>query len=175
MRKCVLLGSTAALVLVVGFATDGKERAFAAVTQAVRSIFLNGEDISGARSQELKNVDVVINEKGDLFIVAPHYQVNEEDTYVPLSKYVQGMNGPRHEPMKKLPPPAGGETPMVSGQRAQPMEANALPQPASGPIPKAGTPVGQTGVAGAPAGEAPKAKPKADGGEDDEKKEKTED
>lgn len=172
MRKCVPLIGTAALVLVVGFATDDKERAFAAVTQAVRSIFLNGVDISGARSQELKNVDVVINEKGDLFIVAPHYQVNEEDTYVPLSKFVQGMNGPRHEPMKKLPPPAGGEVPMVSAQKPQPMEANALPQPASGQLPKAGTPVGQAGVSGTPPGETPKGGPK---GDDDEKKEKTDD
>ena len=55
-----------------------------------RSIFLNGTDISSARGQELKNVSIHINENGDVFIMAPHYQVNEEDSYVPLSKYVQG-------------------------------------------------------------------------------------
>lgn len=77
-----------------------------------RNIFLNGIDISSATGQELKNVTIRINEKGDVFIVAPHYQVNEEDTYVPLSKYVQGVNLPTHKkpteiPVKTLIPKAG--------------------------------------------------------------------
>src|SRR4051812_24249722 len=87
----------------------------AATGSAVRSVYLNGTDISSARSQELKGVDLVINEKGDIFIIAPHYQVNEEDTYVPLSKYVQGLNGPKHQPMQPMQkvPPAPPTMPMA--------------------------------------------------------------
>lgn len=68
-----------------------------AQSASARSLFLNGTDISSARSQELKNVNIVINENGDIFIIAPHYQVNEEDTYIPLSKYVQGAGTPSHK------------------------------------------------------------------------------
>ena len=107
----------------------------AAGGSAVRSIYLNGTDISSARSQELKGVDVMINEKGDVFIVAPQYQVSEEDTYVPLSKYVQGLNGPKHQPMQPV-------------QKVQPEPPKAMakedvaPEAAPGaPIPKAGMPV----------------------------------
>lgn len=64
----------------------------------IKSVFLNGVDISSARSQELKNVDVIINEQGEIFLLAPHYQVNEEDTYVPLSKYAQGLGPISHKP-----------------------------------------------------------------------------
>jgi hypothetical protein len=118
----------------------------------VRSVFLNGVDISSARSQELKNVDLVINEQGDVFITAPHYQVNEEDTYVPLSKFVQGASAPEHKPPQAVGagiPPAGTDA-----------------HPASiGQLPKAGTPVDATG---APAGDAaapadPAPAPAADG------------
>lgn len=73
-----------------------------AAPAGTRSVYLNGVDISGAKSQDLRNVDVHINENGDLFIIAPHYQVNEEDTYVPLSKFVQGMNLPKHKPPQKV-------------------------------------------------------------------------
>ncbi len=51
-----------------------------------RNIFLNGVDVSSSRSQELRNVQVRINEKGDIFISAPHYQVTEEDFFTPLSR-----------------------------------------------------------------------------------------
>ena len=57
----------------------------------VRSVYLNGVDISSAKSQDLHNVDIHINEAGEIFIIAPHYQVNEEDTFVPLAKYVRAM------------------------------------------------------------------------------------
>ncbi len=68
----------------------------------VKSVYLNGVDISSARSQELKNVDVIINEQGEIFLLAPHYQVNEEDTYVPLSKYAQGLGPISHKPPKAV-------------------------------------------------------------------------
>jgi type IV secretory pathway VirB10-like protein len=71
----------------------------------VKSVFLNGVDISSARSQELKNVDVIINEQGEIFLLAPHYQVNEEDTYVPLSKYAQGLGPISHKPPKAVRSP----------------------------------------------------------------------
>ena len=68
-----------------------------------RSIFLNGKDISSARSQDLKGVAIHIDENGDLFVTAPNYQVNEEDTYIPLSKYVQGVQVPKKEAAQQLP------------------------------------------------------------------------
>ena len=68
-----------------------------------RTIFLNGVDISAAKSQDLKNVTVHIDERGDVYISAPHYQVNEENTFMPLSKYVQGLNAPKHEGLKPAP------------------------------------------------------------------------
>lgn len=67
-------------------------------TLGVRSIFLNGVDISSARNKDLKNVDIHIDESGNLFISAPHYQVIEEDAYVPLSKYAQSPAAPEHKP-----------------------------------------------------------------------------
>jgi hypothetical protein len=75
----------------------------------VKSVFLNGVDISSARSQELKNVDVIINEQGDIFLLAPHYQVNEEDTYIPLSKYAQGLGPLSHKPPKAVRSPVKKE------------------------------------------------------------------
>lgn len=63
---------------------------------SARSIFLNGIDVSSARNQTLRNVQIKINENGDIFIIAPHYQVNEEETYTPLSRYVPGSTGPAH-------------------------------------------------------------------------------
>ncbi|MEY4629940.1 MAG: hypothetical protein RIQ81_60 [Pseudomonadota bacterium] len=53
---------------------------------SARSVFLNGVDVSSSRSQELRNVQIRINEKGDIFISAPHYQVTEEDFFTPLSR-----------------------------------------------------------------------------------------
>ncbi|MBI2602611.1 MAG: hypothetical protein HYW48_06110 [Deltaproteobacteria bacterium] len=50
-----------------------------------RSVYLNGTDISSAFSQELKKVDVEIDAKGNVFIIAPHYSVHEEESFVPLS------------------------------------------------------------------------------------------
>lgn len=77
-----------------------------AAPAGVRTVYLNGIDISAAKSQELKNVDISINERGDIFIIAPHYQVHEEDSFVPLSKFVRSMHAPQHkEPqaINKLP------------------------------------------------------------------------
>lgn len=69
-----------------------------------RSIFLNGTDISNARSQTLDDVDIRIDEKGNLYISAPHYQVHQEETFVPLSRYAPDNTTMRHKGPKKLAP-----------------------------------------------------------------------
>ncbi len=53
-------------------------------------IFLNGVDISSARNQNLKNVNVSISEDGTVFIEAPHYQVREDDIFTSLGKTSKG-------------------------------------------------------------------------------------
>ncbi len=53
-------------------------------------IFLNGVDISSARNQNLKNVNVSISEDGTVFIEAPHYQVREDDIFSSLGKTSKG-------------------------------------------------------------------------------------
>lgn len=126
----------------------------------LRSLFLNGVDISSARSQDLKNVDVHINESGDVFIVAPHYQVNEEDTYVPLSKFVEGVNAPTHKPAQAIKSdskiPSGSTPPRLGtlkgGEAAAPSEPSD-DHASGGMVPKAGQPIapemlGDKGAAG---------------------------
>ena len=101
--------------------------------------------------------------------------MNEEDTYVPLSKYVQGLNQPTHKGPQKM----GDEGKMGGAQQAQDMvpgrenelvsppaaKSQLAPehaQPAAGGAPAgdaadapAGTPV--AAPAGAAKGELPKA------------------
>lgn len=94
-----------------------------------RSIFLNGTDISSSRSQDLKGVTIHIDESGDVFITAPNYQVNEEDSYIPLSKYVQGTNVPAKGGPAQLPDGQAkvqGDTKVAPGQPA-PVNFSATP------------------------------------------------
>lgn len=51
----------------------------------IRNIYLNGTDITGAVDQELKKVDLHIDQDGHIYISAPQYQVFEEDHFLPLS------------------------------------------------------------------------------------------
>ena len=67
-----------------------------------RSIYVNGIDISSARSQTLNQVNLRIDENGNVYIDAPHYQVNEENTFTPLSGLVEGFNKPEHKPPQPL-------------------------------------------------------------------------
>ena len=53
-------------------------------------LFLNGVDISSARNQTLKNVNISISEDGTVFIEAPHYQVREDDIFTSLGKTYKG-------------------------------------------------------------------------------------
>jgi hypothetical protein len=66
--------------------------AYAQDNSTERSIYLNGIDISSARNQKLKKVDIHVDENGNVFITAPHYDVLEEGSYVPLSKWSRGNN-----------------------------------------------------------------------------------
>ena len=68
-----------------------------------RNIFLNGVDISSTRSQLLENVTIQIDDKGDLFINAPNYVVQEEENYVPLAKTQQAKQLPMTIPEHKAP------------------------------------------------------------------------
>ena len=112
---------------------SGATLAFSAGSNGLRNVFLNGIDISSAKSQDLKNVDVHITESGDIFLVAPHYQVNEEDNFVPLSRYVQGLNQPQHQTPQKVDHSIKA-TPGAMVPISPPMPVNAAgPQvPASG-------------------------------------------
>jgi hypothetical protein len=112
----------------------------------MRNVFLNGVDISSAKSQDLKNVDVHISDNGDVYLVAPHYQVNEEDSFVPLSRYVQGLNQPQHQPAQKLNPTAPAvASPTMPASRPMPTASTTAPTPTPAPgdglLPKAGEPV----------------------------------
>jgi hypothetical protein len=49
-----------------------------------RNIYLNGVDISGAFNQPLEQVDILIDEKGDIFITAPQYVAREQGSLTPL-------------------------------------------------------------------------------------------
>ncbi len=79
----------------------GLSFAFAAEQTFARSVYLNGVDISSVSNQQLKNVTIQIDEKGDVYITASHYQVHEEKNYVPLSK-TEVLANPMHKPPKAL-------------------------------------------------------------------------
>ena len=69
-----------------------------------RGIFLNGIDISSAKHQTLENVTLRIDGQGHIYIEAPHYEVNEESTYIPLSSWNrEGMGLPEHKPHGPIP------------------------------------------------------------------------
>jgi len=69
-----------------------------------RRIYLNGVDISSAKHQSLKQVDLRIDGQGNLFIEAPHYDVTEESTYIPLSSLAtETASRPLHKSGGPLP------------------------------------------------------------------------
>jgi hypothetical protein len=118
------------------------------VTSGNRSVFLNGIDISSARSQDLRNAHIKITESGDVYITAPQYQVTEEETFMPLSSYSSKPPMPEHKPPQAMSAPKsawegnersakpGGDAPVTVPKSAS---ANPLPaQPASTNPPKSG-------------------------------------
>ena len=68
-----------------------------------RRIYLNGVDISGAKHQELSDVNISIDGQGHIFIEAPHYEVIEESQYIPLSSNFKAKSTrPTHKPAGPL-------------------------------------------------------------------------
>ena len=113
------------------------------VIGASAGLFLNGIDISGARGQELKNVDIIIDNQGQIFIVAPHYQVHEEDTYVPLSSLGKATGPTSHRGPVGLsrggyPIPgteAAGRNVILPARQTAPVPREQLSSPRSGAEP----------------------------------------
>ncbi|MFW7381654.1 MAG: hypothetical protein ACOH5I_22795 [Oligoflexus sp.] len=78
-----------------------------------RRIFLNGVDISSAKHQLLKQVDIKIDGQGHLYIEAPHYDVTEESTYIPLSSLAtESASRPRHKTPGPIPKSASTVDPI---------------------------------------------------------------
>lgn len=102
------ISSGAAVALVTGLSVT--VLVGAAPAAQARNVFLNGVDVSSSRSQELRNVQVRINEKGDIFLSAPHYQVTEEDFFTPLSRLAPSQMAPNSIPAAEAPPVAAAPT-----------------------------------------------------------------
>ncbi len=51
-----------------------------------RSVFLNGVDISSTKNQSLREVNVSIDARGNIYIEAPQYEAQQETTFVPLGR-----------------------------------------------------------------------------------------
>ncbi|APJ04720.1 hypothetical protein [Silvanigrella aquatica] len=49
-----------------------------------RVIYLNGVNISSVKNQELENVNLHIDNNGNIYIDAPHYEIGVEQSYHPL-------------------------------------------------------------------------------------------
>lgn len=65
-----------------------------------RLIFLNGVNIGSVRNQRLHNVEVFIDEHGNVHFTAQHYDVREQSSYHPLlpneiPQYSKGLGAPQ--------------------------------------------------------------------------------
>jgi hypothetical protein len=113
-----------------------------------RSIYLNGVDISSARNQELSKVNIRIDSQGNLYIEAPHYDVQRETTFLPLGRQLPGQ--PKH--LEHKPPTALNQNPNPAGQAKRnlaspPETSDTMKGPSPGdnsgaeaaPLPKEGT------------------------------------
>ena len=95
---CVFLSTSFVVEAAPKTQTPTTTKATSPTLAGNRSIFLNGIDVSSARNQDLRNVHIRISDNGDIFITAPQYQVNEEETFTPLSTYIPGAHPPVHTP-----------------------------------------------------------------------------
>ena len=120
------ISSGAAVALVTGLSVT--VLVGAAPAAQARNVFLNGVDVSSSRSQELRNVQVRINEKGDIFLSAPHYQVTEEDFFTPLSRLAPSQMAPNSIPAAEAPPVAAAPTAASSSAAAGSPAALASPK-----------------------------------------------
>ena len=63
----------------------------------VRSVYLNNIDVTSATNQKLKNVNVTIDSKGNIYIEGKQYQVTLENSYTPLQKAPETKKMPRRK------------------------------------------------------------------------------
>ncbi len=61
---------------------------------STRSVYLNGVDISSAKNQALQQVNLRIDAQGNIYIEAPHYDIQRETSFLPLGRQLPGQ--PRH-------------------------------------------------------------------------------
>ncbi len=122
--------------------------AFAAGT-GVRSVYVNGIDISSVRNQSLTHVDVKIDGNGDLYIVAPQYEVQQENTFVPLGQQGISHSSPiehktpsalnRKAQAPSADTPAGLATAPETGDTIPKSDLRGVSEEATPPSEKAGT------------------------------------
>ena len=79
-----------------------------------RNIFLNGTNVSGAKNQFLENVTLQIDKDGNIYIEAPHYHVQEESTFIPLSQFSMKTSVPIKDKTGKK----GNPLPVTTNQPA---------------------------------------------------------
>jgi hypothetical protein len=117
-------------------------------SSTARVIYLNGIDISSAKNQSLEQVNVRIDARGNVYIEAPQYEVQQESTFVPLSRQT-----PAHPnlPVHRSPGPLPNEVEMPASKQElaspaetgdimnQPEAASLTPAGASGMMEKEGT------------------------------------
>ncbi len=106
-------------------------------SSTARVIYLNGVDISSAKNQSLEQVNVRIDARGHVYIEAPQYEVQQESTFVPLSRQT-----PPHPnlPVHKSPGPLPNEVEMPASKQelASPAETgDTMNQPDAAPPPPA--------------------------------------
>ncbi|MDQ3234613.1 MAG: hypothetical protein M3Q07_22645 [Pseudobdellovibrionaceae bacterium] len=102
-------------------------------SSTARVIYLNGADISSAKNQSLEQVNVRIDGRGNVYIEAPQYEVQQESTFVPLSRQTPAHpNLPVHRSPGPLPNEV--EMPASKGDLASPAETgDTMNQPESAP------------------------------------------
>lgn len=79
------------LILLIALApniclAEGEIKSIEMNSGMVRSIYLNDIDVTSATNQKLKNVNVTIDSKGNIYIEGKQYQVTLENSYTPLQK-----------------------------------------------------------------------------------------
>lgn len=92
-----------------------------AAVGAGRVIYLNGVDISSAKNQSLEQVNIRIDAQGHIYIEASQYEVQQDTTFVPLSRQMPlHPNLPEH----KIPGPMSKqvEAPASKQELASPPE-----------------------------------------------------
>jgi hypothetical protein len=120
LRFCLTILMSLSSTLTMGTETDH------------RRVYLNGIDISSAKHQVLQKVTVRIDGQGHIFIEAPHYEVTEESTYIPLSSLShESGTTPRHRQRGPIPPSHSKVEPTEPLQplakQAKPLDNNGKP------------------------------------------------